>query len=63
MQTPRGLVTFAVPGRYDVAAGDTQTPTTVTVIEGSAQITGPGVSLQVGRRAGGDTERNRHISG
>jgi hypothetical protein len=48
MQTPRGLVTFAVPGRYDVAAGDTQTPTTVTVIEGSAQITGPGVSLQVG---------------
>ena len=47
MQTPRGLVTFAVPGRYDVAAGDTQTPTTVTVIEGSAQITGPGVSLQV----------------
>ncbi len=35
-------------GRYDVVAGDTQTPTSVTVIEGAAQVTGPGVSLQVG---------------
>ena len=33
------------PGRYGVVAGDTQNPTTVTVIEGSAQIEGPGVSL------------------
>jgi hypothetical protein len=48
VQTPRGLVTFASPGRYAVAAGDTQTPTTVTVIEGSAQVTGPDLSLQVG---------------
>ena len=48
MQTPRGLVSFAVPGRYGVAAGDTQTPTIVTVIDGSAQITGPGASAQVG---------------
>jgi hypothetical protein len=48
VQTPRGLVTFASPGRYAVAAGDTQTPTAVTVIEGSAQVTGPDMSLQVG---------------
>ena len=48
LQTPRGLVTFAGTGRYDVVAGDTQTPTSVTVIEGAAQVTGPGVSLQVG---------------
>lgn len=48
VQTPRGLVALAVPGRYDVVAGDTQTPTTVTVIDGSAQVTGPGLSLQVG---------------
>jgi hypothetical protein len=48
VQTPRGLATFAAPGRYAVAAGDTQTPTTVTVIEGSAQISGPGLSMQVG---------------
>jgi len=47
IQTPRGLVTFAGPGRYDVAAGDTQDPTTVTVLQGAAQVSGPGLSLQV----------------
>ncbi len=48
VQTPRGLVTFAVPGRYAVTAGDTATPTTVIVVDGSAQVTGPNLSLQVG---------------
>ena len=48
VQTPRGLVTLSSPGRYSVAAGDTQTPTLVTVVEGSARITGPGVELDVG---------------
>jgi hypothetical protein len=48
VQTPRGLVTLSSPGRYAVAAGDTQTPTVITVIEGSAQIAGPDLSLQVG---------------
>ena len=48
VQTPRGLVTLAAPGRYGVVAGDTQNPTVVTVIEGSAQVEGPGVSLDVG---------------
>ena len=47
MQTPRGLVTFATPGRYGVLAGDTQTPTTITVIDGSAHVTGPGLSLDI----------------
>ena len=47
VQTPRGQITFAGGGRYDVAAGDTQNPTMVTVLEGSAQVTGPGLSLQV----------------
>jgi hypothetical protein len=47
VQTPRGLVTLS-SGRYSVAAGDTQTPTLVTVVEGSARITGPGVELDVG---------------
>src|SRR5262249_114665 len=41
-------VTLAVPGRYEVAAGDTQDPTVVTVVEGSAHVEGPGVSLDVG---------------
>ena len=48
VQTPRGLVTLSSPGRYSVAAGDTQAPTLVTVVEGSAHITSPGVELDVG---------------
>src|SRR6185312_3252471 len=48
VQTPRGLVTLSGPGRYAVAAGDTQTPTTVTVLEGGAQVSGPNLALQVG---------------
>ncbi|HVC62397.1 MAG TPA: DUF6600 domain-containing protein [Acetobacteraceae bacterium] len=48
VQTPRGLVTISGAGRYDVAAGDTQDPTLVTVLDGVAQVTGPGLSLQVG---------------
>jgi hypothetical protein len=47
VQTPRGLVTLS-SGRYSVAAGDTQAPTLVTVVEGSAHITSPGVELDVG---------------
>jgi hypothetical protein len=38
VQTPRGLVTLTVPGRYGVVAGDTQNPTKVTVVEGSAHV-------------------------
>jgi hypothetical protein len=48
VQTPRGMVTLSAPGRYGVVSGDTQTPTTVAVIEGSAQVLGPGVALDVG---------------
>ena len=48
VQTPRGLVTLQSPGRYDVVAGDTQTPTLVTVVEGAAHIEGPGLTLDVG---------------
>ena len=48
VQTPRGLISFTTPGRYGIVAGDTQNPTTVTVVEGAARIEGPGVSLDVG---------------
>ncbi len=47
VQTPRGLVTLASPGRYGITAGDTQDPTLVTVIQGSAHIEGPGVTMDV----------------
>ncbi len=46
VQTPRGLVNMAA-GRYGIVAGDTQNPTAITVIEGTAQISAPGVDLTV----------------
>ncbi len=48
LQTPRGLVTLGVPGRYDIVAGDTANPTLVTVIEGAAHVDGPGLGLSIG---------------
>ena len=50
LRTPRGTVTLAQPGRYEIVAGDTQSPTLVTVQDGLAQVSGPGVSLAVGAR-------------
>ena len=47
IETPRGTVTLATDGRYAITAGDTQNPTTVTVLDGAAQITGNNISLQV----------------
>ena len=47
VDTPRGTVRMTEAGRYDVVAGTTEQPTTVTVLEGSAEIDGPGVSLKI----------------
>jgi hypothetical protein len=47
IETPRGSVTMAAGGRYEIDAGDTQDPTTVTVLDGTAQVSAEGVSLQV----------------
>jgi hypothetical protein len=38
--TPRGVVGITAPGRYEIAAGDVQTPTRITVVEGAAQVSG-----------------------
>jgi hypothetical protein len=48
VKTPRGMVTLTQGGRYDIAAGDVDHPTLVTVIEGAAQVSDDGLSLQVG---------------
>ena len=45
--TPRGTVQITTAGRYDIAAGDTADPTTLTVVEGAAEMTGPALALQV----------------
>ncbi len=42
--TPRGTVTTSHAGRIAVIAGDTASPTIVSVLEGEATITGPGLS-------------------
>ncbi|HVJ41920.1 MAG TPA: DUF6600 domain-containing protein [Dongiaceae bacterium] len=38
--TPRGTVNITQPGRYEVFSGDQSHPSTVTVLEGAAQVTG-----------------------
>ncbi len=37
--TPRGAVTIGTPGRYDIVAGDTETPTQVAVLDGAVTLT------------------------
>jgi hypothetical protein len=51
MTTPRGVVTIQNDGRYGIAAGDTQHPILVTVLDGSAQITGDGEPVNVSANA------------
>lgn len=48
VQTPRGTVALLGVGRYEVAAGDQVRPTTVTVVEGSADVAAAGPVLRVG---------------
>ncbi len=45
--TPRGTVTITAPGRYEIAAGDTQSPTRVSVVDGAAQVSGSDLNAQV----------------
>jgi len=47
-RTPRGAVTITASGRYGVAAGDTEHPTTVTVLEGAAKVNVSGRDVDVG---------------
>ena len=47
IDTPRGAVTITQPGHYEIVAGDATHPTTVTALDGTAQIAGPGVSMTV----------------
>lgn len=47
IRTPRGVVTIATPGRYEIVVGDTNTPTLVTVHAGLASVQGPGVNLSL----------------
>ncbi|HTR16287.1 MAG TPA: DUF6600 domain-containing protein [Acetobacteraceae bacterium] len=50
VNTPRGAVQITGPARVEIIAGDTERPTAVTVVDGTAAITGNGVSLTVTAR-------------
>ncbi len=45
--TPRGAVQLSGPGRYEIVAGDTNDATIVTVVEGTAHVSGTGLQLDV----------------
>jgi hypothetical protein len=47
INTPRGSVTIAAAGRYEVAAGDTASSTRITVVDGAAQVASGTLTLQV----------------
>ena len=42
--TPRGVVTIAQPGHYEIVSGDTTNPTLVTVVDGNASVQATGVA-------------------
>ena len=48
LTTPRGVVQISAAGRYEIAAGDSATPTTVSVVSGGARIVSGSFSLGVG---------------
>jgi hypothetical protein len=47
INTPRGAVAITQPGEYEIVAGDTNNPTSVTVVAGDAHVTATGVDLDV----------------
>jgi hypothetical protein len=47
INTPRGAVAITQPGEYEIVAGDTNNPTSVTVVAGEAHVTATGVDLDV----------------
>ncbi len=47
VRTPRGTVTIVNEGQYDLAAGDSEHPTLISVARGQAQVSGDNVSLIV----------------
>ncbi len=47
IDTPRGTVRLTKAGRYGIVVGTTDQPTQITVLDGAAEVEGPGVSLKV----------------
>jgi hypothetical protein len=47
INTPRGAVAITQPGEYEIVSGDTNNPTSVTVVAGDAHVTATGVDLDI----------------
>jgi hypothetical protein len=47
INTPRGAVAITQPGEYEIISGDTNDPTSVTVVAGEAHLTATGVNLDI----------------
>ncbi|HKM64215.1 MAG TPA: DUF6600 domain-containing protein [Acidisphaera sp.] len=47
IRTPRGVITLKAAGCYDIAAGDTEHTTQVSVIEGAAEVSATNLGLEV----------------
>jgi hypothetical protein len=45
--TPRGTLQIAGQGEYEIVAGDSATPTTVTIVQGAGTFTANGLQLQI----------------
>ena len=63
IQTPRGTVQLTEAGRYGIVAGSADQPTQITVLEGAATLTGPGVSLQIAANQTATVEGNGPFQG
>jgi hypothetical protein len=63
VQTPRGIVRLTSPGRYGILSGTTEQPTLITVMEGAATVTGPGLSLTVAANQTATVEGNGPFQG
>jgi hypothetical protein len=63
VQTPRGVVRLTTPGRYGIQSGTTEQPTQITVLDGAATLTGPGVSLTIAPNQTATVEGNGPFQG
>ena len=48
VRTPRGSLTIASAGRYEIVSGDTEHPTVITVLDGAATLTGIPETAEIG---------------
>ncbi len=61
--TPRGEVQITQPGEYEIVAGDTNNPTSVTTVAGSATVTATGLNLTISAQQTGSITGSSSFQG